>query len=816
MKRIIIILASIFLLLPWPAFGKKGLEFDNGIFRYAMSFDGDRISVVSWKNHTTGTEMAVSGDEPYFSFMTEHGMLTSEMPLWKYQSTEKTALANGSVIYTSQFKGKGKAAGIILCIDSQFFLDAAMVRERIRLRHGSGKDVKLADADGRNCFRYPHYSFVGECREVMEVRMATFNRDDSQSGGRTYDNRSPNNLGVCHMFHVDSLVHKVAPGEEAICKGPFTIVSTDDVKIISSYEHASQDLAILRFDKCGAGIGHAPDNDDYWFVGTVAGNGGETVSLTNSILRGGYLDGESLPEQGWYETVWSATGMIQAADDPAEYVRKYLLDCITECKGARRHEFYYNTWGLQRDAAFEGGELRKIFNEERILQEIDRAAELGVDLFVFDDGWQKRMGVWEPDSLKLPSGLTPLIERIHSHGMTAGAWISLAGIDSLSQRCAEHPEWIIKDAAGRPIRAQYKHPALDLVSDCMEELKKDHMRLIDMGIRFFKWDAVNTFHSYQPGLHHGGEEHSRQERIDRYNYLLPFYVTRLMKELKEYEPEVEIEIDLTEPERALVGLMPLQYGKFFWMNNGASGYGDYSSFRGKSMRRIVMSNFRWLPSEIFTYASYPHNQQPFFAQRYNVNTSLMAGHGFWGNLGRMTPDQRGYVGRMVAKSKRVLPWLYGKPMNMHGCIGASPEIYWQIDEVSSFGQVFAFSGSEILHRHRVKVNPVTLLGVLNHAYELEGDSIVLDFEFSMPDDSREAFVLGNEGAGVRVISATGWLEDIKVTDGSLEIVTGAAGTMRVNVPCTSSLTVSGTSGWHVEGDVLTLEYNGNSTVSICW
>lgn len=55
-----------------------------------------------------------------------------------------------------------------------------------------------------------------------------------------------------------------------------------------------------------------------------------------------------------------------------------------------------------------------------------------------------------------------------------------------------------------------------------------------------------------------------------------------MAELTAYEPGLVIEIDVTEDRHSMVGLAMLAEGKFFWMNNGASGYGDYSQYRAKS------------------------------------------------------------------------------------------------------------------------------------------------------------------------------------------------------------------------------------------
>ncbi|MCB9247546.1 MAG: hypothetical protein H6613_02945 [Ignavibacteriales bacterium] len=77
--------------------------------------------------------------------------------------------------------------------------------------------------------------------------------------------------------------------------------------------------------------------------------------------------------------------------------------------------------------------------------------------------------------------------------------------------------------------------------------------------------------------------------------------------MNKYEPELVIEIDLTEARRVMTGLTPLSQGKLFWMNNGASTYNDYSTFRTKSMRTIPNEFAGIIPWELFTYANYPHN-----------------------------------------------------------------------------------------------------------------------------------------------------------------------------------------------------------------
>jgi hypothetical protein len=437
---------------------------------------------------------------------------------------------------------------------------------------------------------------------------------------------------------------------------------------------------------------------------------------------------------------------------------------------------------MQRDNNNKTG-LREIFTEERIMEEIGYAAELNVDLFVLDDGWEEMMGVWRPHPVRLPKGLAPLVAEMKRHNIIPGIWLSPMGIDSTALRYKEHPEWVLRDYLGKPIRAQWGHPAFDFVSEFYDLFVADCKRLVDDGIRFFKWDAINTFNSTLPDLHHGSKAYSKEEIRNRYGYMLPFYVTRAMKELREYNPDVVIEIDLTEKERCIIGLMPLQEGKLFWMNNGASAYNDYSTIRTKSMRTVINEYAGIIPTELFTQAVYPHQVRPYDAQRYNVNTTLVGGRGFWGNLKMISSEQRKTAGELVAKNKMILSYIADLPLQVEGKTGSSPEIYKHINEASCAGQVIAFSGSALNYPYSLTANTDNCLAVLNHAYSIADGKINFPFQFSKPDDTREAFILSNKGTGISIISSTGWLDKVELNSDikRLHIRTGTRAEMVIRL-----------------------------------
>src|SRR5699024_2663610 len=151
---------------------------------------------------------------------------------------------------------------------------------------------------------------------------------------------------------------------------------------------------------------------------------------------------------------------------------------------------------------------------------------------------------------------------------------------------------------------------------------------------------------------------------------------------------------------------------------------------------------------------------PFMAQRYNVNSSIVCGRGFWGNLSLMTFKQRSRVGNLVSKAERIAPFIKNQMISVIGKVGASPEIYTKVNTTKAAGQVVVFSGSAMNYTHKVALNKSNFLGVLNNAFELHGDTLQLHFQFPTSDASREAFILPNQHSGIHVISCSSWLDDL--------------------------------------------------------
>ena len=91
-----------------------------------------------------------------------------------------------------------------------------------------------------------------------------------------------------------------------------------------------------------------------------------------------------------------------------DYIRSYLPATVD--KGG----FMYCTWLP----------FLKDINEPLLLDLIDRAADMGFNSFVLDDGWFVD-GEWAVDKEKFPNGLKIISDRVRSHGMCFGLWFNI-------------------------------------------------------------------------------------------------------------------------------------------------------------------------------------------------------------------------------------------------------------------------------------------------------------------------------------------------------------------------------------------------------
>ena len=152
------------------------------------------------------------------------------------------------------------------------------------------------------------------------------------------------------------------------------------------------------------------------------------------------------------------------------------------------------------------------FNEAKLGSLIEDACDLGVDLFLLDDGWfgnkfprnddLQGLGDWETNKKKLPNGIGYLIRQAQKNNVKFGIWIEPEMINPKSELYQKHPEWVIK-LPNRPMKTFRYQMVLDLtnpkvqdfVYNVVDDLLTEHPE-----IAFIKWDSnamiYNAFSDY--------------------------------------------------------------------------------------------------------------------------------------------------------------------------------------------------------------------------------------------------------------------------------------------------------------------------------
>jgi alpha-galactosidase len=136
------------------------------------------------------------------------------------------------------------------------------------------------------------------------------------------------------------------------------------------------------------------------------------------------------------------------------------------------------------------------FNEEKIVRLAEKAREVGIELFVLDDGWfegrnddTSSLGDWFVDRSKLANGLDGLAAKIRDLGMKFGIWFEPEMISENSKLYCKHPDWIVKVSNRKTSHGRNQY-VLDFSRIEVREEIYSMIRkiLLDTPISYVKWD----------------------------------------------------------------------------------------------------------------------------------------------------------------------------------------------------------------------------------------------------------------------------------------------------------------------------------------
>ncbi|MDJ0346025.1 alpha-galactosidase [Streptomyces sp. H10-C2] len=193
-------------------------------------------------------------------------------------------------------------------------------------------------------------------------------------------------------------------------------------------------------------------------------------SFTTPVFAGLYADGGF----GAASRAWHAYQLAHVIPD-----------------GAHPRPVLYNSWEA---TGFEVGE-----EQQRELAR--RAADMGVELFVVDDGWfgartsdRAGLGDWDANPDRFPNGLKPLADDVHALGMRFGIWVEPEMVNPDSDLYRAHPDWVQHQRGRR--RTEYRN---QLILNLAREDVREHLwerldaLLHSAPVDYMKWDFNRCF-----------------------------------------------------------------------------------------------------------------------------------------------------------------------------------------------------------------------------------------------------------------------------------------------------------------------------------
>lgn len=141
------------------------------------------------------------------------------------------------------------------------------------------------------------------------------------------------------------------------------------------------------------------------------------------------------------------------------------------------------------------------FDQNKLVSLFSGAKELGVDLFLLDDGWfankyprdhdRAGLGDWQANRKKLPDGIPYLVREAGKLGIKFGIWIEPEMINPKSELYEKNPDWVIRQEK-RPEIHFRQQLVLDLTNPEVQDFVfsvVDGLFKENPDLSFIKWDC---------------------------------------------------------------------------------------------------------------------------------------------------------------------------------------------------------------------------------------------------------------------------------------------------------------------------------------
>ena len=182
----------------------------------------------------------------------------------------------------------------------------------------------------------------------------------------------------------------------------------------------------------------------------------------------------------------SSTGVGQASRNLHDWARRYQVNM-----GMGDRLSLLNNW---ENTGFD-------FDQKSLAELMKDAKDLGVDMFLLDDGWfankyprkddHAGLGDWDVTHSKLPEGIPGLVRDAKAAGVKFGIWVEPEMVNPKSELFEKHPDWVIQ----QPNRETYYYRnqlVLDISNPKVQDYVfgvVDRIMTENPNVAYFKWDC---------------------------------------------------------------------------------------------------------------------------------------------------------------------------------------------------------------------------------------------------------------------------------------------------------------------------------------
>jgi alpha-galactosidase len=296
----------------------------------------------------------------------------------------------------------------------------------------------------------------------------------------------------------------------------------------------------------------------------------------------------------------------------------------------------YNSWEATEMNVTEAGQIALA----------EKAAALGIDRFVMDDGWfgQRKtdhagLGDWYVNQTKFPHGLKPLIDKVHALGMDFGLWVEPEMVNPDSDLYRKHPDWVL-NFPGRPRTEQRTQMVLNLARPDVREYVFNFLdkTLNENEISFLKWDYNRNWS--EPGWDQLPAAEQKKVYVEFTRNLYS-----ILDELRRKHPNIEIESCSGGGGRVDLGI--LKYTDEVWPSDNTDPFD-----------RLIQQDgftYAYTPQVMMAWVVAPKNWANLrtTSLTYRMLSSMQGSLGIGDDITKWTPEENATAKRLIAAYHQV-------------------------------------------------------------------------------------------------------------------------------------------------------------------